>query len=85
MCQIESTNQVSDSNLRTHNPKDIVEVGCVGPALHFTLKSEGKSQTPVVGVSDLDFEHQARQNLCTLNFSAAYSQVISECNLNMES
>ena len=32
-----------------------------------------------------EFEHQARQNLCTLNFSAAFNQVISECNLIMES
>ena len=32
-----------------------------------------------------EFEHQARQNLCTLNFSAAFNQVISECNLVMES
>ena len=32
-----------------------------------------------------EIEHQARQNLCTLNFSAAFNQVISECNLIMES
>ena len=32
-----------------------------------------------------EFEHQAWQNLCTLNFSAAFNQVISECNLIMES
>ena len=31
-----------------------------------------------------EFEHQARQNLCALNFSAALTQVISECNLVME-
>ena len=31
-----------------------------------------------------EFEHQASQNLCTLNFSAAFTQVISECNLVME-
>ena len=32
-----------------------------------------------------EFEHQARQNLCTLSFSAAFNQVISECNLIMNS
>ena len=32
-----------------------------------------------------EFECQARQNLCTLNFSAAFNQVISECNLVLES
>ena len=32
-----------------------------------------------------EFEHQAGQNLCILNFSAAFNQVISECNLIMES
>ena len=31
-----------------------------------------------------EFEHQARLNLCTLNYSAAFNQVISECNLIME-
>ena len=30
-----------------------------------------------------EFEHQARQNLCTLNFLAAFNQVISDCNLIM--
>ena len=28
-----------------------------------------------------EFEHQASQNLCTLNFLAAFTRVISECNL----
>ena len=28
-----------------------------------------------------EFKHQARQNLCTLNFSAAFNQVFSESNL----
>ena len=32
-----------------------------------------------------EFEHQARQNLYTLNFSAAFILVISECNLINES
>ena len=32
-----------------------------------------------------EFEHQARQNLCTLNFSAAFNQIVCECNLIMES
>ena len=32
-----------------------------------------------------EFEHQARQNLCTLNISAAFNQVIPECNLIMKS
>ena len=32
-----------------------------------------------------EFENQAGQNLSTLNFSAAFNQVISECNLIMES
>ena len=31
-----------------------------------------------------EFEHQARQNLCTVSFLAAFTQVISECNLVME-
>ena len=29
------------------------------------------------------FEYQARQNICTINFSAAFNQVISECKLIM--
>ena len=28
-----------------------------------------------------EFEHQARQNLCTLNFSATFTKAASECNL----
>ena len=32
-----------------------------------------------------EFEHKARQGLCTLNFSAAFNQVLSECNLIMKS
>ena len=32
-----------------------------------------------------EFEHQARQNLSTLNFSVAFNHVISECNLIKES
>ena len=31
-----------------------------------------------------EFEHQARQNLCTLNFPAAFTKAASECNLAME-
>ena len=31
-----------------------------------------------------ELEQQARQNICTLIFSAAVNQVISECNLIME-
>ena len=30
-----------------------------------------------------NFENQARQNICTLKFSAAFNQVLSECNLIM--
>ena len=28
-----------------------------------------------------EFEHQARQNICTFNFSTAFNYVISDCNL----
>ena len=31
-----------------------------------------------------EFEHQAWQNLYTLNFLAAFNHIISECNLIME-
>ena len=31
-----------------------------------------------------EFEYQARQNLCSLNFSAAFTKTASECNLTME-
>ena len=31
-----------------------------------------------------EFEHQARQNLCTLNFSDAFTKTESECNTTME-
>ena len=31
-----------------------------------------------------EFEHQARQNICTINFSVAFNKVTSECNLVME-
>ena len=33
---------------------------------------------------DKEFEHQARQNFCTLNFLAAFTKVVSECNGTME-
>ena len=31
-----------------------------------------------------ELEHQARQNICTLNFSAVFNQTISECNSIMD-
>ena len=31
-----------------------------------------------------EFEHQAKQNLCTLNFSATFTKTASECNTTME-
>ena len=40
----------------------------------------GKVPLPVVK----EFEHQARQNLCILNFSVAFTKTASECNLIME-
>ena len=33
----------------------------------------------------IEFEHQARQNICPIIFSAAFNQVNCECNLIMES
>ena len=31
-----------------------------------------------------EFKHQAKQNLCTLKYSAAFTRVMSECNMTME-
>ena len=52
---------------------------CISPKPSGTLI--GKVPMQVVK----EFKHQARQNLCTINFSAALNRVISECNMIMES
>ena len=52
---------------------------CISP------KPSGTPMGKVLKQIVKEFEHQARQNLCTLNFSAAFNQVISESNLIMES
>ena len=44
------------------------------------LNPLGKVPLPVAK----EFEHQAKQNLCTLNFSVAFTKTASECNLTME-
>ena len=40
----------------------------------------GKVPLPVLK----EVEHQARQNLCTINFTAAFAKTSSSCNTTME-
>ena len=52
---------------------------CISPK----LSGAPVGKVPLQMVKEI--EHQARQDLCILIFSVAFNQVLSECNLIMES
>ena len=70
-------NSCLEEKMQEHNT-DFASI-CISPKPSGTPM--GKVPMQVVK----EFEHQAKQNLCILKFSAAFNQVMSECNLIMES